>query len=208
MNAQVSPLLNVPVTSVKPDWPRPYFDMNLKSHASKLLPSDYFATGKDIALVTVLGSCVAACLRDPVAGLGGMNHFMLPDADPGAGESARYGNHAMELLINALLKAGARRDRLEAKVFGGANVLQSFTNNPVGTRNSEFIRDYLAMERIPIVVEDLMGIHPRKVGFFPVTGRAFVKRLPHAHDASIGAEERAYFERLRRTPKVGSVELF
>lgn len=191
-----------------PCTPLLYFDAAMNSDAARLLPAEYFATDRKLVLVTVLGSCVAACLRDPILGVGGMNHFMLPDGDPGVGESARYGNHAMELLINELLKAGAHRDRLEAKVFGGANVLKSFTSNPIGTRNAEFIRDYLATEHIPVLAEDLLGIHPRKVGFFPVTGRAFVKRLPHAHDAEVSAEERAYVERLRHTPIAGSVELF
>lgn len=185
-----------------------YYDSVLGSDAAKLLPAEYYATGQDMALVTVLGSCVAACLRDPVLGLGGMNHFMLPDGDASQGEPARYGSHAMELLINALLKQGARRERLEAKVFGGGNVLQGFVSQPVGTRNAQFVRAYLKAERIPVLAEDLGGIHPRKVCFFPVTGRVLVKRLPHAHDAQVRAEETAYVERLRATPLAGEVELF
>lgn len=185
-----------------------YYDSVLGSDAAKLLPAEYYATGQDMALVTVLGSCVAACLRDPVLGLGGMNHFMLPDGDASQGEPARYGSHAMELLINALLKQGARRERLEAKVFGGGNVLKGFVSQPVGTRNAQFVRDYLGAERIPVLAEDLGGIHPRKVCFFPVTGRVLVKRLPHAHDAQVRAEETAYVERLRTTPWAGEVELF
>jgi len=185
-----------------------YHDRTLGSDAAKLLPAEFFATERDMVLVTVLGSCVAACLRDPVARVGGMNHFMLPDGDPGVGEPARYGIHAMELLVNQLLKLGARRDRIEAKVFGGGNVLKGFTQSPVGTRNAEFVRRYLQAEQIPIVAEDLGGIHPRKVGFFAVSGRAFVKRLPHAHDAEVRAEETRYVERLRREPVAGTVELF
>ncbi len=185
-----------------------YYDSVLGSDAAKLLPAEYYATSQDMALVTVLGSCVAACLRDPVLGLGGMNHFMLPDGDASQGEPARYGSHAMELLINALLKQGARRERLEAKVFGGGNVLKGFVSQPVGTRNAQFVRDYLGAERIPVLAEDLGGIHPRKVCFFPVTGRVLVKRLPHAHDAQVRAEETAYVERLRATPLAGEVELF
>lgn len=185
-----------------------YHDKALGSDAAKLLPAEFFATDRDMVLVTVLGSCVAACLRDPSARVGGMNHFMLPDGDARADEPARYGSHAMELLINELLKLGARRDRLEAKVFGGGNVLQGFTQSPVGTRNAEFIRRYLGAERVRIVAEDLGGIHPRKVGFFPVDGRAFVKRLPHAHDAQVRDVETRYVERLRKDPVAGTVELF
>lgn len=185
-----------------------YFDSQFKSRASRLLPAEYYATNRDIALVTVLGSCVAACLRDPVLMLGGMNHFMLPDCDPGVGESARYGSHAMELLINTMLKQGARRELIEAKVFGGGNVLQSFTTNQVGTRNAEFVLAYLAAERIPIRAKDLGGVHPRKVCFFPASGRAFVKWLPHTHDADVAVEEKNYVERWHKMPVTSSVELF
>ncbi len=185
-----------------------YRDTVLNADVVKVLPAEYFATGRDLALMTVLGSCVAACLRDPIARIGGMNHFMLPDGDPTDGSPARYGSHAMELLINELLKQGARRDRIEAKVFGGGNVLKSFTSQPVGTRNAQFVSEYLTNERINVIAKDLGGIHPRKVCFFPLTGRALVKRLPHAHEDAVAAEEKAYKERLQQTPVAGSVELF
>ncbi len=188
--------------------PLHYHDQALGSEAIKLLPAEYFASDHEIAMVTVLGSCVAACLRDPLLKIGGMNHFMLPDGDVGDGEPARYGSHAMELLINTLLKMGAQRDRLEAKVFGGGNVLKSFTTNQVGSRNAAFALDYLKAERIRIVAQDLGGIHPRKVGFFPVSGRAMVKQLPHAHEAEVVAEESRYYQRLKSEPATGSVELF
>ncbi len=188
--------------------PLHYRDQALNSDAIKLLPAEYFASEHEIAMVTVLGSCVAACLRDPVLKIGGMNHFMLPDGDASTGEPARYGSHAMELLINTLLKMGASRERLEAKVFGGGNVLKSFTTNQVGTRNAAFALDYLKAEHIRIVAQDLGGIHPRKVGFFPVSGRAMVKHLPHAHDAEVVAEESRYYQTLRKAPETGTVELF
>ena len=120
-----------------------YYDSRFKVTAAKLLPTQYLVVDNDTALVTVLGSCVAACIRDPLLKLGGMNHFLLPDGNVGDGAPARYGSYAMELLINDLLKRGANRKRLEAKVFGGANVLKGFTSNPVGTRNAEFVRQYL-----------------------------------------------------------------
>jgi chemotaxis protein CheD len=185
-----------------------YRDTQLNADVVKVLPAEYFCTERDLALMTVLGSCVAACLRDPVLRLGGMNHFMLPDGEVTDGVPARYGSHAMELLINELIKHGARRDRIEAKVFGGGNVLKSFTSQPVGTRNAEFVVEYLKNENINVVSKDLGGIHPRKVCFFPVSGRALVKRLPHAHEDAVAAEEIAYKDRLKQTPVAGSVELF
>lgn len=185
-----------------------YRDPHFKVPAAKLLPTQYLVVDDDTALVTVLGSCVAACVRDPLLRLGGMNHFMLPEGHVGDGAPARYGSYAMELLINELLKRGANRRRLEAKVFGGANVLKGFTSNPVGTRNAEFVRAYLAAEQIPVVAEDLCGIHPRKVWFFPQTGRVMVNRLPHAHEAEVLAAETAVRARLSRTPVSGGVELF
>ncbi|MBD8524706.1 chemoreceptor glutamine deamidase CheD [Pseudomarimonas arenosa] len=185
-----------------------YRDTQLNADVVKVLPAEYFCTERDLALMTVLGSCVAACIRDPIAKVGGMNHFMLPDGEVTDGVPARYGSHAMELLINELLKHGASRQRLEAKVFGGGNVLKGFTSQPVGTRNAEFVIAYLSNERVQVISQDLGGIHPRKVCFFPVTGRALVKRLPHAHDDVVAAEESAYKSRLQETPVSGSVELF
>jgi len=185
-----------------------YRDARFSVDAAKLLPTQYLAVDDGTALVTVLGSCVAACLRDPVLGIGGMNHFMLPDGSASDGAPARYGSHAMELLINDLLKRGAHRRRLEAKVFGGANVLRGFTSNPVGSRNAEFIRGYLDAERIPLLASDLGGIHPRKVWFFTDTGKVMVQRLPHAHEAEVAATETAVRASLSRKPTSGGVELF
>ena len=185
-----------------------YRDPQFQVPAAKLMPTQYLVVDDGTALVTVLGSCVAACVRDPLLQLGGMNHFMLPEGQVGDGAPARYGSYAMELLINELLKRGANRRRLEAKVFGGANVLKGFTSNPVGTHNAQFVIDYLAAEQIPVVAEDLRGIHPRKVWFFPQTGRVMVNRLPHAHDAEVLAAESAVRARLSHTPVSGGVELF
>ena len=185
-----------------------YRDARFNTIAAKLLPTQYLVVDDDTALTTTLGSCVAACIRDPVLKIGGMNHFLLPDGTVGDGAPARYGSYAMELLINDLLKRGAHRKRLEAKVFGGGNVLKGFTNNPVGTRNAEFVREYLRAEHIPIVAEDLLGSHPRKVWFFPQTGRVVVQRLPHAHEAEVAAAESAVRARLSKAPVTGGVELF
>lgn len=187
--------------------PGRYYDTTLQTEAIKLLPADYVATGEPIALVTLLGSCVAACLYDPALRIGGMNHFMLPGEDSND-VCGRYGAHAMELLINDLLKRGARRHRLLAKVFGGGNVLSGFHVDPIGTRNARFVMEYLAAERIPVMAQDLGDIHPRKVCFFAQTGRTLVKRLPATRDDEIARAERAYLGKLARAPVAGSVELF
>lgn len=193
--------------------PGTYYDEALQTRAFRLLPAEYRVTADPIAIVTLLGSCVAACLFDPALGVGGMNHFMLPDAHPSgtpnhADGSARYGAHAMELLINDLLKRGARRSRLQAKAFGGGNVLRGFTSDPIGTRNARFVLDYLEAEGIPVLAHDLGDVHPRKVCFFPQTGRALVRHLPVARDEEIVRAERALYGRLARKPVTGSVELF
>ena len=201
--------MNVAISPARPAVePGSYFDPVLQTEAIKLLPADYRVTDRPIALVTLLGSCVAACLYDPMVQVGGMNHFMLPGGEAGS-VSSRYGAHAMELLINDLLKRGARRSRLMAKVFGGGNVLSGFYSDPIGTRNASFVLEYLSAEQIPVMAQDLGDIHPRKVCFFAQTGRTLVKRLPSARNDVIVDAERAYYGRLAREPVAsGSVELF
>ncbi|WP_420537601.1 chemoreceptor glutamine deamidase CheD [Ferrovum myxofaciens] len=192
--------------------PNGYFDRQFQREAIKILPGEYYVTGRDMVLVTVLGSCVAACLWDRVAGLGGMNHFMLPDDLREGGTplsvAGRYGAYAMELMINRLIKAGARRNHLEAKVFGGAEVLRGFTTARIGERNAEFILEYLQTENIPVTAQDLMDIYPRKVYFFPNTGKILVKRLRSVHNDTIVTREQRYSERIRGTDISGGVELF
>ena len=127
----------------------------------------------DVVLTTILGSCVAACMRDPVAGIGGMNHFLLPGSATsmaGGGDATRYGVHLMELLINGLLKQGARRDRLEAKVFGGAKTIATFSN--VGEQNAAFAMQFLRDEGIRVVSSSTGGEFGRKLEFWPISGRA------------------------------------
>jgi chemotaxis protein CheD len=137
-----------------------------------------------------------------------MNHFMLPDGDSADG-GGRYGSYAMELLINQMLKLGARRESMQAKVFGGAQVMAGFTSMNVGERNTTFVLDYLATERIPVVSQDVLGIHPRKVCFFPVTGKALVKRLAHSHPETLAVEERkGNAANVARSTSGGSVDLF
>ena len=188
-----------------------YYDRTFDRDAAKILPGEYYFTGKDMLIVTVLGSCVAACIRDRVSGVGGMNHFMLPDggdADSPVSASMRSGTYAMEVLINDLLKAGARRENLEAKVFGGGNVLRGFIAINVGERNAQFVRDYLRAENIRIVAEDLNDIHPRKVYFFPRTGKVLVKKLKQLNNNTLVNREQDYASRLQTSKVSGDVELF
>jgi len=188
-----------------------YYDRAFDSEAVKILPGEYYYTGKPMLIVTVLGSCVAACLRDRVSGIGGMNHFMLPDggdADSPTSVSMRYGAYAMEMLINQILKAGARRENLEAKVFGGGSVLRSFTSTNVGERNAQFVRDFLRTENIRIVAEDLNDVHPRKVYFFPATGKVLVKKLKQLNNYTLVKREQDYASRLKTHSVGGDIDLF
>ncbi|MHB9117289.1 MAG: chemoreceptor glutamine deamidase CheD [Burkholderiales bacterium] len=191
--------------------PNQYYDRQFNVDAVKILPGEYYVTRRDMLVVTVLGSCVAACIRDRSNGIGGMNHFMLPDSGQGSdplSNSARYGSYAMEMLLNQLLKLGAKRQNLEAKVFGGGNVMRHFTVHNVGQRNSTFALDYLKTEKIKVVASDLEGIYPRKVYFFPKTGKVLIKRLRNIHNTTIYERENEYSSRLQQSPIAGDVELF
>ena len=189
-----------------------YFDRHFDAEAAKILPGEFFVTDRNMMIVTVLGSCVSACIRDPYAGVGGMNHFMLPEQRQDESNllsvSARYGTYAMELLINSILKAGGRRDRLEAKVFGGGRVLQGFMLSNIGEQNACFVKDFLQLEGIPVLAQDLLDIYPRKVYFFPKTGRVMVRKLKVIHNDTILLREREYGSRLLHEPVGGDVNLF
>ncbi|MDY7538004.1 chemoreceptor glutamine deamidase CheD [Undibacterium sp. RTI2.1] len=189
-----------------------YYDRTFDCDAAKILPGEFYFTGKDMLIVTVLGSCVSACIRDRVSGVGGMNHFMLPDggadSDNPVSASMRYGTYAMEVLINELLKAGAKRENMEAKVFGGGNVLRGFTAINVGERNAKFVLDYLRAERMRVIAEDLNDIYPRKVYFFPKTGKVLVKKLKVEHNDTLRKRENDYASRLKATPVSGEIDLF
>ncbi len=190
-----------------------YFDRTFDCEAAKISPGEYYYTDKDMLIVTVLGSCVSACIRDTVTGIGGMNHFMLPDSaaadkDSPVSESMRYGTYAMEVLINQLLRNGARRENLEAKIFGGGNVLKSFTTLNVGDRNAIFVRKFLKEERIRVTSEDLLDIYPRKVYYFPKSGRVLVKKLKNMHNDTLVKREEAYASKLKATDVGGEIDLF
>src|SRR4029434_8455893 len=144
----------------------------------KILPGEYYVTRSDEAITTVLGWCISACIRDPIANVGGMNHFMLPednavqdtrDSKAPVVLSTRYGSPAMERLINDLLKLGALRQRLEIKVFGGGRVLTAMAD--IGARNIDFVKNYLNLERLPLGALDVGGDQPRKVIYFPGDGK-------------------------------------
>lgn len=178
-----------------------YFDRDIGCEAVKLLPSEYYVTDAGLALTTVLGSCVAACLYDSQSGVAGMNHFMLPaDAEDTPREHAdamRYGVYAMDVLLREVLRAGARRDRIQAKVFGGGAVLSTMTTLNIGDRNSDFVVQYLREQGIAIAAQDLRGPHARRVCFMPSTGKAVVRKLrTQAGVQMIQQDEQALMHRL------------
>lgn len=177
-----------------------YFDREFGISAVKLLPGEYYVTSRSMVLTTVLGSCVSACLRDSTAGIGGMNHFMLPDdADPTSRDTSaamRYGAYAMEMLLNELLKAGAKRERLEAKVFGGGAVLANMTMLNIGDRNADFVLRYLQMEQVRISAQDLRGRQARRINYFPETGRVTMRKLQQQDNALLVQEEQALLQAL------------
>jgi len=194
-----------------------FWDPQLDSWNVKILPGEYYVTRGEEAISTVLGSCISACIRDPLKNVGGMNHFMLPEdastgpnnwLDPAIGLATRYGSYAMESLINDLLKLGATRERLEIKVFGGGRVLSGITD--VGARNIAFVRSYLQLEGYRIVAEDLGGTQPRKVIYFPAAGRVKVRRLRPVENRIISHHEQLYLASIGTAAAAagGDVELF
>jgi chemotaxis protein CheD len=183
-----------------------FYDAHFKNDAVKILPGEYFVHHEDMLIMTTLGSCIAACIYDRNAKVGGMNHFMLPD---GAGDSGRYGSYAMELLINEMMKRGASRLTMEAKVFGGGQVVSGMTTMNVGERNTTFVMDYLKTERIPVVSKDVLDVYPRKVCFLPGSGKAMVKRLAPTNTDTLLAQDRAAAQRaVPAATGGGSVDLF
>jgi len=190
---------------------RRFFDAASDAWMIKVLPGEFYLTRKpDEVLLTVLGSCVSACIRDPIAAVGGMNHFMLPQHKSGSWgdelRSTRFGNFAMEKLINELIKAGCVRERMEIKVFGGGNVTES--SNAVGSDNAEFVLQYLAAEGLRCAAQDLGGALPRRIHYYPATGRV-VRRLLGLNEArAIDREEHDYEKTLRKQEPAGEIDLF
>ena len=191
--------------------PARYFDRDFRLEAVKILPGQYFSSTGPIGMVTLLGSCVSTCLWDPKRRIGGMNHFMLPGDNGSAGSpvtrSARFGVHAMELLINDMLKKGAERRRLVAKVFGGGRVLQGFDSLDVGGRNCAFVLEFLEVEGIPVLARDLLDTYPRKVHLSPETGKVLLKKLDRVGE-DVQRQERDYLRNIGSSAAAGPVEIF
>ena len=186
-----------------------FYDAHFRNEAVKVLPGEFFVHDEDILVMTTLGSCIAACLWDRDKRIGGMNHFLLPEGNGRDGDSGRYGNFAMDQLIGEMVKRGATRSTLEAKVFGGGAVISGMNTINVGERNTTFVLDYLRTERITVVSKDVMDIYPRKVCFLPASGKAMVKRLASANTEALAVLERAAASRaLPTVASGGSVDLF
>jgi chemotaxis protein CheD len=187
------------------------YNRKRRDYQVRLLPGGSYATAaRDEVIVTVLGSCVAACIRDPATGFGGMNHFMLPENETGDwnGVSAalRYGNHAMESLINSVLKSGCSRQELEIKLFGGANLYQGVTL--VGEKNAEFTRVYLQKEELAVTAADLGGPWGRRIHYSPATGNVQRLLLKHKLGATVLKAEQKYVSDLNHADIEGGIELF
>ncbi len=191
------------------------FNPVFEQWTARVLPGQFYVTRDDEIVTTVLGSCVAACIRDTELGVGGMNHFMLPtddglrnnDPDGGAALLTRFGVAAMESLVNEIMKLGGSRARLEMKLFGGGNVL-GMPGQHVGMRNIRFVREFARVERIPVAAEDLGGDAPRKLNYFPRTGKVMLKRLRSAQSDGVVMRERQYQSSICGNDKTGAVYLF
>lgn len=192
--------------------PTRYFDREFQIASVKIQPGQYYAASGEGSISTVVGSCVSTCLWDPVRRIGGMNHFMLPGEPSQAaspwGLSARFGVYAMEVLINEMLHLGAERSRLVAKVFGGAQVLQGFDTLDVGRMNSRFVLSFLQEEGIQLLAQDLLGVCPRKLHFFPDSGKVQLKKLHLQQYDAVQQQEREYLVRLADTAGGGEIEIF
>jgi chemotaxis protein CheD len=181
--------------------------------AAKLVPGDFYVTGHDEVLLTVLGSCVSVCIRDPAIGVGGMNHFMLPRPPAHekekwhglSGTATRYGTASMEQLIGNVIKQGGDRSRLEVKLFGGGRVLAGVTD--VGRQNIEFAKEFMQTEQLKVTAEDLGGPWPRQIQYFPRTGKVRVRRLERA-DRHLTDREVHYLDVIEHKPKPGELDLF
>ena len=193
-----------------------YWDTKHDIFAAKILPGEFYVSLHGELVTTVLGSCVSACIRDKVTGIGGMNHFMLPDSRERRRSSAwentpvsaetRYGNVAMERLINVILAGGGKRKNLEVKLFGGGKVLN--INTDIGSKNVDFVKSYLLAEGLKIIAEDTKGFWPRKIQYFPLTGRVRVKRLNAVNNDTLQRREQEYIKRLKDKKVQGKVDLF
>jgi chemotaxis protein CheD len=181
---------------------------------ARILPGEYYVTTQDEVITTVLGSCISACICDPEAKIGGMNHFMLPESESGdsrwsntlADATHRYGNYAMESLINDILKLGGVKSRLQVKIFGGGKILEAMTD--IGKRNIDFAREYLLAEQLTIVSQDVGDRFPRKVNYYPESGKVRVKKLRALYNEDIARREKQFISEIKTEPVGGDAELF
>ncbi len=188
---------------------RHFFDGRFPHEIAQILPGEFYVSNVPRVVCTVLGSCISACVIDPVLGIGGMNHFMLPEpkgeaSDDSWGASARYGSYAMELLINEIMKRGGSRKRLEVKLFGGAMFKGAVSQ--VGKKNAAWAKSYLEIEGLKLVSCDVGDIYPRKVYYFTDTGRVLMKKITKQMNATITDRERAYRRRINRDKRVHEKE--
>ena len=184
-----------------------YYDQVHEITVVKVFSGDCHVTIEDEMLVTILGSCISACIRDPVAGVGGMNHFLLPGNDERMdSESLRFGAFAMEQLLNQIMKLGGDKKRLEVKLFGGANVIES--SALIGSKNVDFVREFLRDEGIKITKQDVGGDSPRRIHYYPKTGKVMMRKLKRKDDMRIIEEEKQYAENLHKQKAAKNVELF
>jgi len=192
-----------------------YWDKGAQHHVAKLLPGEYYVTANHELITTVLGSCISACIRDKLFGIGGMNHFMLPQqrehgteqwGTSSLSDSARYGNVAMEHLINGILANGGQRKNLEVKLFGGGKIISNMTD--VGNNNIKFVHEYIEVEHLKLVAEDVGDIYPRKIMYDPKTGKVKLKKLRSLHNDTIISRETSYMSEIETKPVAGEIDLF
>lgn len=185
-----------------------YFDPNLKENCVNLLPGEFYATDRDEVITTILGSCIAACVRDVSKAIGGMNHFLLAQPQEGiSSPSARYGSYAMECLINDILRRGGHKNDLEIKIFGGADLLKSSIR--IGQKNCDFILNYLKNEGFRLAAQDIGGDRPRRIHYWPKTGRLIRVVLNKHDEEKITAIERNYSQSINKVKDPsGDIELF
>lgn len=194
-----------------------YYDITNGIFTAKILPGEYYVSARGEMIATVLGSCISACIRDPLVGIGGMNHFMLPidkraksrAQDEDTGVASLYGDFAMEMLINAIIKEGGKRKNLEVKLFGGGKVISHIQSSDVGQKNIEFAHDYLRYEGFNVIAEDTGDIYPRKVNYFSGTGKVNLKKIKNTHNDTITNREEKYYSNILSTDySSGELEVF
>ncbi|MCK4841039.1 MAG: chemoreceptor glutamine deamidase CheD [Methylococcales bacterium] len=207
--------LILPVPIAEFDNINRYWDKQNLISAAKILPGEYYVTTEDELVTTVLGSCISACIRDTMMGIGGMNHFMLPETskhklnegvESVVGNATRYGNYAMEHLINMILANGGKRKNLEVKLFGGGKIIP--TLGDIGQKNINFVLEYIDTEALRLVSQDLGDIYPRKVNYYPKTGKVRMKKIKDLHNETIARREKEYRIDIKDVPVVSDIELF